>query len=89
MISVLFSDSKCLRPRLKPGEHVRVIKFSFDSMTLQLPPIMRESACRNVSVATVEYTIYYGVVHNGSANCTMNLKSCSQVVSNSNFAILE
>lgn len=79
MIST-FVDFSCLWPRLKPNV-AQLVKHSSDAITLELPSVKKDPLCKNVSMATVEYTLYYGVINNdGVSNCTNNVKSCSQAV---------
>lgn len=82
-IEITITDTRCLWPHLKP-EAAQVVKFSSDSIILRLPKVKKEKSCSNVSLATVEFTIYHGLAEDNdtSNSCsTSNLKVCSQVVS--------
>lgn len=73
-------DFTCLWPRSKP-DAPQLMKHSSDSITLELPSIRKDPKCKNISMASVEYTLYYGVINDqGVSNCTGNMKSCSQAV---------
>lgn len=67
-----------------------MVKHSSDAITLGLPLVQKETRCNNISMATVEYTVYYGIINDdGTSNCTSTVKSCSQVVIESIMEILD
>nr|CAD7570351.1 unnamed protein product [Timema californicum] len=68
---------KCLWPRdpeAAPTLHAR----SAQSITLSLPQPRRERECGDVSMATIEYTVYYGPA--GGWDCGSSLHECVSVV---------
>nr|CAD7258653.1 unnamed protein product [Timema shepardi] len=67
---------KCLWPRdpeAAPTLHAR----SAQSITLSLPQPRRERECGDVSMATIEYTVYYGPA--GGWDCGSSLHECVSV----------
>nr|CAD7413857.1 unnamed protein product [Timema poppensis] len=68
---------KCLWPQdpeAAPTLHAR----SAQSITLSLPQPRRERECGDVSMATIEYTVYYGPA--GGWDCGSSLHECVSVV---------
>nr|CAD7427325.1 unnamed protein product [Timema monikensis] len=76
---------KCLWPQdpeAAPTLHAR----SAQSITLSLPQPRRERECGDVSMATIEYTVYYGPA--GGWDCGSSLHECvSMVTYSSTFEV--
>ncbi|XP_046670760.1 proto-oncogene tyrosine-protein kinase ROS-like isoform X1 [Homalodisca vitripennis] len=74
-----YPDAHCLTPKLTP-EPVQMVNRTDHSITLQLPEPERDRDCGNVSVATVQFTVYYGLAST-SPSCLEDLTYCSKVES--------
>ncbi|PNF32885.1 hypothetical protein B7P43_G01836 [Cryptotermes secundus] len=67
---------KCLAPR-QAELVVEKINHTDHSITLQLPNPERYPECENISLASVEYTVYYGQIReNQDADCSMDMNFC-------------
>ena len=75
-----FSVPKCLSPR-QAKLVVNNISHTDHSITLQLPNPEQFPECENMSLASVEYTVYYGQIkHNRNMDCSTDMNSCSKMV---------
>lgn len=71
---------KCLAPR-QAELVVEKINHTDHSITLQLPNPERYPECENISLASVEYTVYYGQIReNQDADCSMDMNFCIKLV---------
>jgi len=76
-----FTVPKCLSPH-QAELFVSNISHTDHSITLQLPDPERYPECENISLASVEYTVYYGQIkENGNVGCSTDMNFCSKLVS--------
>ncbi|XP_021913370.1 proto-oncogene tyrosine-protein kinase ROS isoform X3 [Zootermopsis nevadensis] len=69
---------KCLSP-VQARLVVNNISHTDHSITLQLPEPERHPQCENMSLASVEYTVYYGQIKGDrNTDCSADINSCSK-----------
>lgn len=57
-----------------------VLKVTSRSIVLQLPHAERPTECENVSRASSQYSVYYGIITNDYPECGEDLHNCLKVV---------
>ncbi|RZF47348.1 hypothetical protein LSTR_LSTR014970 [Laodelphax striatellus] len=69
--------ARCLTPK-EPGA-AKMVNSTSDSITLELPTPRRDKDCGNVSLATVQFTVFYGVTTSAddTPTCLEDIKMCS------------
>ena len=77
-----FAVPKCLSPR-QTKLVVSNISHTDHSITLQLPNHEQYPECKNMSLASVEYTVYYRQIKDDrNMDCSTDMNSCSKLVRN-------
>ena len=77
-----FAVPKCLSPR-QAKLVVNNISHTDHSITLQLPNHEQYPECKNTSLASVEYTVYYRQIKDDrNMDCSTDTNSCSKLVRN-------
>ncbi|XP_075227577.1 receptor protein-tyrosine kinase sevenless [Lycorma delicatula] len=69
--------ARCLTP--KPPGMAELVDHKSDSITIGLPLPERDPDCSNVSLATVQFSVYYGtasITLNDTASCLTDLTLC-------------
>lgn len=58
-----------------------LVDNSATSITLQLPKPERKRGCENVSVPSVQYVVYFGLIgENGMSDCNDDINKCKSIV---------
>lgn len=72
--------AKCLIPR-QSTTTAMLLDNTARSITLQLPRPERDRECRNVSLASVQYTIYFGLItESGTSECIDRISTCRAII---------
>lgn len=54
-----YPASKCLVPVRSIMNQVQFFSRTFDSITIKMPPVAKNDGCSDISIGSVEYTVYY------------------------------